>query len=70
MGKLRSQVYLSDVTVDGVLLGVPVAPVRADGTPAQPGDLMTELFWAWDHYSFPNGVVNELGEVVVDEEEL
>lgn len=63
MGTLRSQTNLTGQTVNGILLGDPVAPVRADGSPAQPGDSMADLFWAWDDSAFPTGVA-----VVVDGE--
>lgn len=66
MGTIRSQTNLTGQTVNGVLLGDPVAPVRADGSPAQPGDSMGDLFWAWDDAAYPTGVANLVdGEVVI-----
>lgn len=67
MGTLRSQTNLSGVTVNGVLLGDPVAPVRSDSTPAQIGDSMSDLWFAWDDSAFPNGTVDSEGNVTPDE---
>jgi hypothetical protein len=60
MGMIRSQTNLTGHTHNAVQLGDPIAPVRADGSPSEPGDSMLELFWAWDDSAFPTGV----GEVV------
>ena len=52
---LLSKVNLSGMEVNGVLLGDPVAPVRGDGSPAQFGDSMADLFWMWDDPRLPSG---------------
>lgn len=65
MGTLRSQVNITGQQVNGVTLGDPVAPVRADGTPAQPGDHMGMLFWAWDDSRIPTGVATLDGQALV-----
>lgn len=67
MGTLRSQTNHEGLVVNGVTLGSPVAPIREDGTPAQPGDSWLDLFWGWDDSAFPNGQIDAAGVVVVDE---
>ena len=66
MGTLRSQTNLTGTEVNGVLLGDPLAPVRADGSPAQPGDSMGDLFWAWDHETLPSGEMLADGTILAD----
>lgn len=70
MGTLRSQTNVSGIVVNGILLGDPVAPVRSDGTPAQIGDSMADLWFAWDDSAFGNGVVDNEGNVTLDENDL
>lgn len=53
---LLSKVNLSGLVVNGVMLGDPVAPVRGDGSPAQFGDSMADLFWMWDDPRVGSGV--------------
>lgn len=66
MGLLRSQTNVSGHTINGILLGDPVAPVRVDGSPAQVGDNMADLFWGWDDAALPSGTVEVVdGEPVV-----
>lgn len=52
--------------VNNVMLGDPVAPVRPDGSPAQPGDSMMDLFWAWDDHRIPQGLIEADGTIVPD----
>lgn len=66
MGILRSQTNISGITINGVLLGEPAAPVRIDGTPAQKGDSMQDLWFIWDDSAFPNGEIDAEGNIVYD----
>lgn len=64
MGTLRSKTNRAGVVVNGVTLGD--APITLiDGTPAQPGDKIDELWFRWDHPAFPTGVVYASGAVDV-----
>jgi hypothetical protein len=70
MGMLRSQTNHTGLEVNGVTLGAPIGPVRADGSASEPGDAMQDLFWAWDDSAFPYGEIDADGDITVDEVEL
>lgn len=57
MGTLRSKVNHTGLEINGVMLGDPVAPVRVDGSPALPGDAMSDLWWLWDDPRLPTGEI-------------
>jgi hypothetical protein len=66
MGTLRSKTNRVGVVVNGVTLGD--APITLiDGTPPQPGDSITELWFRWDDPRLPTGIVYASGAVDLDE---
>jgi len=67
MGTLRSQTNHTGLVVNDVTLGDPIAPVRPDGSPAQPGDSMADLFWAWDDSALPTGELLADGTILADD---
>jgi hypothetical protein len=66
MGQLRARIHHGTKATNGVTLGDPVV-VRADGTPAAPGDDLADLFWVWDDPRLPTGLVDRAGVITVDE---
>ena len=67
MGTLRSKTNRAGLVVNGVTLGD--APITLiDGSPAQPGDSISELWFIWSDSRFPNGNVHADGSVDVDPE--
>lgn len=64
MGMLRSKTDHRGLDVDGVTLGFP-ALVRDDSQPAQPGDGLTDLWFAWDDAALPDGTIDAQGTLVV-----
>jgi len=70
MGLLRSKTDHTGMSVSGVTLGAPLAPVRVDGSPMQPGDSLVDLYICWDDSAFPYGEIDELGNIEIDEVSL
>jgi hypothetical protein len=68
MGLVRSKQYVENVTINDVLLGQPTIG-NSDGTPFQPGDDMSNLWFLWDDSRIPTGELVD-GEVVPDTNDI
>lgn len=63
MGRLVSKSDRRSLVIDGVTLGFPTI-TREDGSPSQAGDLIDDLWFAWDDDGLPTGTIQADGSVV------
>lgn len=63
MGAVRSSQDHTGMTLHGIDLGE-ARQLRADGTPAQPGE--SDVTYVWEDAALPNGVLNDAGTFTAD----
>lgn len=60
MGTLRSQYDHSEMSINGIVLGVPARELDAEG------NVIEKSVFMWDDGRLPNGEILESGEIVLD----
>jgi hypothetical protein len=69
MGRILGKTYNAATEVAGVRLGQPLV-VKADGTPPEEGDSLTDCYFAWDDSRIPDGEIDAAGALTVVVEEV